>query len=277
MSTTAVGRIRVDGLAPQAPLHNLLSIPGVLQEAAGRWDGGINIWGYTTDLPLTWDACSSGTFRVKDEGGQVASEGFDTFVIYISQLCSTLGIATDLPGFADRVKLVMEATQSYAVEKALAQGVDGLANKYLGDSDLVSLATNVSPIVGLSYLENAIAATGRRGMIHLTPAVAAQLDLDLSNNNPSGPLMTLSGNVIAIGAGYVGTDPDDEASPDATHDWIFATGPVQARVSEILDESSEISGMVDPATNEVIYRAEKLASVGWDGALQAGVLVDWVP
>lgn len=276
MSSVAVGRIRVDGVVPQAPLHNLLSVPGVLSQG-GRWDGGLNIWGYTTDVPSTWDACSSGTFREKDEGGMVASEGFDSFVIYVSQLCSTFGTASDLSGFARRADAVLEATQSFGIERALAQGVDGLNNKYLGDADLISLATNVSPIVGLSYLENAIAATGRRGMIHLTPAVAAQLDIDLSNNNASGPLMSLSGNIIVIGGGYVGTDPVDEASPDPTHDWIFATGPVQARVSEILAGPDEVSGMVDPVTNEVVYRAEKLANVGWDGALQVGVLVDWVP
>jgi len=114
-------------------------------------------------------------------------------------------------------------------------------------------------------------------MIHLTPAVAVQLDIDLSNNNAGGPLMSLSGNIIVIGGGYIGTDPDDEPSPDATHDWIFATGPVQARVSEILSGPDEVSGMVDPETNEVIYRAEKLANVSWDGALQVGVLVDWTP
>jgi hypothetical protein len=48
-------------------------------------------------------------------------------------------------------------------------------------------------------------------------------------------------------------------------------------VSEILAGPDEVSGMVDPETNEVIYRAEKLANVAWDGALQVGVLVDWVP
>lgn len=276
MSSIAVGRIRVDGTAPSAPLHNLLSAPGVLQ-SGGRWDGGVNLWGFTTDVPSTWDACSSGTFREKDEGSQVGFESFDSFVIYVSQLCSTFGTATDLPGFARRADAVLNATSSFAVEKALAQGVDGLQNKYLGDSDLVSLATNVSPVVGLSYLENAIGATGRQGIIHLTPAVAAQLDLDLSNNNAGGPLMTLSGNVIVIGGGYIGTDPTDEPSPDTSHDWIFATGPVQARVSKILSGPDEISGMVDPETNEVIYRAEKLANVAWDGELQVGVLVDWVP
>lgn len=275
MSSIAVGRITVDGTRPAAPLHNLLSIPGVLQ-SGGRWDGGINLWGYTTDVPSTWDACSAGTYREKDEGERVGFEGFDSFVIYVAQACSTFGTASDLSGFARRADAVLEATQSFAIEQALAQGVDGLANKYMGDSDLTSLATNVTPAVGLSYLENAIGATGRQGVVHLTPAVAAQLDSNLSDNG-SGTLVTLSGNPVVVGGGYIGTDPTDEPSPDSTHDWIFATGPVQARVSEILIGPEEIAGMVDHETNEVIYRAEKLANVGWDGVLQVGVLVDWTP
>lgn len=274
MSSIAVGRIRVDGPVPSAPLHSLLSAPGVLQDSGGRWDGGVNMWGYSTDTPLTWDACSTGTYRDKGEGSEAASEGFDSFIIYVAQLCSTLGIASDLFGFAERVNLVLEATQSFAMEQALAQGVDGLGNKYLGDPDLISLAQNVTPAVGLSYLENAIAATGRQGIIHLTPAVAAQLDNDFSHNADNA-LYTLSGNVVVVGGGYVGTDPDDENSPDSTHDWVFATGPVHARLTGLLSGPEEISGMVDPETNEVIYRAEKLANVGWDGALQAGVLVKW--
>lgn len=276
MGSIAVGRIRVDGTTPSAPLHNLLSIPGVLV-SGGRWDGGINIWGYTDGLPALWDACSAGTYRVKeDESGEAPVEGFDSFVIYIAQMCSTFGIATDLAGFARRVEAVLEATQSFAIEQALAQGVPGLpGNKYLGDADLVALPAAASAAVGLSTLENAIGATGRQGMIHLTPAVAAQVADDLINEN--GVLRTFSGNTVVIGGGYIGTDPVAEASPDASHDWIFATGPVQVRLSELLTGPEETSGLVDHETNEVIYRAEKLANVAWDGVLQVGVLVDWVP
>lgn len=277
-SIAAVGRIPVDATAPTSPLHNLLSLPGVLQ-TGGRWDGGVNMWGFTDGLPSLWDACSSGTFRIKeDESGDVPIVGFDSFVIYIAQVCSTFGIATDLPGWVMRANAVLEATQSFAIEKALSHGIPGLPdNRFLGDTYLTSLATNVAPVTGLSYLENAIGATGRRGIIHLTPAVAAALDLDLSNNNAGGPLMTLSGNLISIGGGYIGTDPASEASPDSSHDWIFATGPIQVRLSEILSGPEEIGGMVDSETNEVIYRAEKLANVSWDTELQVGVLVDWTP
>lgn len=276
MSLT-VGRIRVDAATPQAPLHNLLSVPGVLLEG-GRWEGGVNVWGYVDALPLTWDACTSGTFRDKDDGSENTrpTESFDSFAIYIAEQCTTISVAGDLQGFAARTRAVLEASQSFAVEQALAQGVDGTSNKYLGDGDLVSLAQNVSAKVGLSWLENAIGATGRRGMIHITPAVAIAAGVALDSlDDPRTVLFTPSGNVIVIGAGYIGTDPDDETSPSSGKDWIFATGPVQVRLSDVLSGPEELPGLVDHELNDVVYRAEKLANVSWDGSLQVGVLVDW--
>lgn len=276
MGSIAVGRIRVDAPTPSAPLHNLLSVPGVLQ-TGGRWDGGINFWGYTTDTPSTWAACTGGTFDVKDDAGEIAGAGFDAFAIYITEDCTTISVASDLEGFRQRANVVLEATQSFALEHALASGVDQLpGNKFMGDPDLVSLATNVSARVGISYLENAIGATGRRGMIHITPAVAIAAGVALDNlDNPQPVLITPSGNVIVVGAGYIGAAPPGKTAPAATKDWIFATGPVAAYLSEILVGPGDVMGMVDHEYNDVVYRAEKLAWVGWDGGLQAGVLVDW--
>ena len=276
MSSIAVGRIRVDAPRPSAPIHNLLSVPGVLQ-TGGRWDGGINFWGYTTDTPSTWAACTGGTFDVKDDAGEIAGAGFDAFAIYVTEDCTTISVASDLEGFRQRANIVLEATQSFAIENALATGVDQLpGNKFMGDPDLTSLATNVSARVGISYLENAIGATGRRGMIHITPAVAIAAGVALDNlDNPQPLLITPAGNVIVIGAGYIGAAPIGKTAPAATKDWCFATGPVSAYLSELLVGPGEVSGMVDHTMNDVIYRAEKLAWVGWDGGLQAGVLVDW--
>lgn len=277
MSSIAVGRIRVDAPAPSAPLHNLLSIPGVLDESGGRWDGGVNFWGYTVDTPSTWAACSGGSFDIKDDAGEVASSGFDSFAIYVTEECTTFSVASDLEGFRQRAEIVLEATQSFAVEQALVSGVDGLPfNKFLGDADLTSLATNVSARVGISYLENAIGATGRRGMIHITPAVAIAAGIVLDNlDNPQPLLITPAGNVIVIGAGYIGAAPTGESAPAATKDWIFATGPVSARLSDVLAGPGDLPGMIDHELNDVVYRAEKLAWVGWDTALQVGALVDW--
>lgn len=277
MGSIAVGRIRVDATRPSAPLHNLLSVPGVLIEGDARWDGGVNFWGYTTDTPATWAACTGGTFDIKDDAGEIAQAGFDSFAIYITEECSTFGIASDLQGFRERADIVLEATQSFAIEQALVAGVDQLpGNKFLGDADMDSLATNVSARVGIAYLENAIGATGRRGMIHITPAVAIAAGIVLDNlDNPQTVLITPAGNVIVVGAGYIGAAPIGETAPAATKDWIFASGPVTARLSELLAGPGDMPGMMDHEYNDVVYRAEKLAWVGWDTGLQAGVLVDW--
>lgn len=275
MGSIAVGRIRVDGTTPSAPLHSLLSTPGIVVNDNGRWDGGVNLWGYTNTVPATWHACAAGTYRNKDEGDSVEAVGFDSFVIYTALNCSTFGIATDIPGFFERANAVLEATESYAVEKALAQGVEDMSNPYLGDGNLLTPAPGVmAPEIALAALEQTIGATGRRGVIHLTPAVAARLDTSLSNNN-LGELVTLSGNTVVVGGGYIGTDPVNETAHGDTTDWVFATGPVQVRITGRLPETDDISSAVDHETNDVIYRAEKLVNVSWDTSLQVGFLVDW--
>lgn len=276
MSLT-VGRIKVDAATPQAPAHNLLSVPGVLQ-TGGRWDGGVNVWGYVDALPVTWDACTTGTFREKEDGSENErpTASFDSFAIYIAEQCTTMSVAGDLAGFRARTNAVLEASQSFALEQALVAGVDGTSNPYLGDANMVSLATNVSARIGISWIENAIGATGRRGMIHITPAVAVAAGVALDSLDDSKPvLLTPSGNVIVIGAGYIGADPDNGASPSGGHDWIFGTGPVTAYLSELLTGPDELPGLIDHELNDVIYRAEKLANVSWDTSLQVGVLVDW--
>lgn len=280
MSSVAVGRIRVDGPAPSAPLHNLVDTPGVLVEDGGRWDGGVNIWGYSPNTPLDWDGCSSGTFRVKDEGDPIFTESFNSFIIYLAQNCSTFGIAMDLPDFIRRANDVLNATQSFAIERALAQGVEGLPNPYLGDSNLsVPVGTAVTPAVGFAACEKAIGLSGRRGTIHLTPAVAAALSSSSSSvqmNSPMDvPLLSPSGNAVVIGGGYSGTDPVGQTASSDTEDWIFATGPVQVRMSDILAGPDETVGMIDREANDVIYRAEKVVNVSWDTSIQSGFLVDW--
>lgn len=280
MSSVAVGRIRVDGPAPSAPLHNLLATPGVLLPDEGRWNGGVNIWGYLPNTPLPWDGCSSGTYRVKDEGDSIATAEFNSFIIYLAQNCSTFGIAMDLPDFIRRANEVLDATQSFAIEQALAQGVDGLPNPYLGDSNLIAPAGGpVTPAVGFASCEKAIGMSGRRGTIHLTPAVAAALQSSTSsiqlNSSENIPLVTATGNAVVIGGGYAGTDPDNETASSDTEDWIFATGPIQVRISELLAGPDETVGMLDRESNDIIYRAEKVVNVSWDTSVQYGFLVDW--
>ncbi|MDF2751667.1 MAG: hypothetical protein K0S82_49 [Gaiellaceae bacterium] len=274
------GLITATSPPPQERMHSLLTVPGVnLGDPGGRWEMGVNIWGYPTAVPDLWAPCADeGTMREKESDSEQPQAGFEGFEMYVPVFCSARGNAREL---AERALAVLRATQAWGVEKALAHGIVGMSNKHLVDSDLTSLATGVSARVGISYLEKAIAATGRQGLIHITPSVADAADGALMEpSQASDPVYTQAGTPVAIGAGYVGADPSIDqpalSAPGATTDWIFATGPVEVRIEDDPRQLPEdIAEALDRTNNDLVYRAEKTAVVGWDTALQVGVLVNW--
>src|SRR5262245_38192623 len=66
--------------------------------------------------------------------------------------------SSDLPTeFRRRAEITLEATISYAIANALAQGVSGSTNPFFGDANLTQLGGgSVDAQTGLSFLENAI-------------------------------------------------------------------------------------------------------------------------
>lgn len=276
MSITAVGpALSLNGPLPVPPPYSLLSIPGVIVGDGDRWMNGVNLWGYPSDTPSTWEPCSTGTFRTKDEGGELPTPRFDPFAFYEAISCSGLSIG-DPKSFANRAEIVLQAIQSFSVEEALSQGVVGSSNPFFGDTDLDILGGGaVTPEVGLAYLEEAIGVTGRGGIIHATPPVVAQWGFNLLETGEY--LRTANGTPVASGGGYIGADPVGGGTAGVGQSWVFATGPVEVRLSEVQMIGDDINGTLDTSNNDVTFRAEKYALAVWDTALQAGVLVDWTP
>jgi len=275
MSITAVGpALAVDGPLPAAPPFSLISIPGVVVGDGDRWMNGVNVDGYPADTPSLWEPCSTGTYRTKEEGGDLPQARFDPIVAYLPITCSALG-NSDWRAFAARAERALQATISFAVEEALSQGVILSTNPFFADANLDILSpAAVTPAVGLSYLEDAIGATGRAGIIHATPGtVAAWDDIEAVE----GVLTTVNGTPVAAGGGYIGADPVAGATAAAGQAWAFATGPVQVRLSEMLLVGDDINGTLDTSNNDLTFRAEVYALPVWDTALQAGVLIDWSP
>lgn len=275
---TAVGpRLDLDGPRPVAPTHALTQTPGVVvaEDDTGRWLNGVNMIAYPEDVPLLWEPCSEDAYRTKDDGQVGRTTTFDAFVCYLPIQCSSLGLYQDLQQQAEDV---LEATYSFGVEEGLAQGIAGSSNPWFGDSNLDVLATGVSAQVGLRYLENAIGATGRQGMIHASPATIAALGAGhiFEEDVPGeveGPLTTVNDTTVISGGGYIGVAPTGQTAAGAHTDWMFATGPVQVRVGPVV--MTDVRESLDRSDNTLTFRAERYVLAVWDGALQAGVLVDW--
>lgn len=281
MSTTTLGPpLYIDGPLPVAPSRSLLATATIVPSDSDRFGVGGAVWPYPPGLPTSWDPCSTGTFRTKADGDGWDLPIFQSFTAYLPITCSA--ITAHSPGFEDRVRLAFAATESYAVAFELARGHANPLNPFLCDANLTILAAAaVTPDVGLSYLEDAIGATGRAGMIHTTPAVGAALNgsggygLDVR----SGSLQTTAnGTPVALDGGYIGANPSLHAPAAAGQAWAFATGPVQIRRSSDIEVvPGDISEALDRSINEVTFRAERDYLVTWDVSLQAAVLVDWTP
>lgn len=264
----------IDDIVPVAPPHSLLQTPGVLQPDEDlHWINGVSVYPYPVDLPGVWDPCSTGTYRTKEEGSGVPLPSFAAFVVYLPITCSaiSMGSPTD---FSQRAEVAMDAVESFAVEQQLSQGIAIGTNPYFADAaaDVLAGGAAVSPAVGLSYLEDAIGATGKKGMIHATPGVISQW---FEGERQDNPLTTVVGTSVVSGGGYIGAFPSGEAAAAAGQAWAFATGPVQVRHSPV--SVMDIADVLDRSNNDVTFRAERYVLANWDTALQAAVLIDWSP
>lgn len=272
----AVGpALDIDGPLPVRPRHSLLETPGVVvSRDATRVLNGVNVYGYPTGCPSLWEPCSDGTYRTKGSDSEQLLPRFDSFVVYKPITCSSIGMG-DPEEFSGRISRVLEATLSAGVEEALAAGVDQSSNPFFGDADVDDLTGGVavSPGVALSYLEEAIGATCRKGMIHATPAVIAALQAFPLGGENDMRLETANGTPVVSGSGYQGVDTPWLATPGTTEDWIFATGPVEVHLGPLV--MTDIKETLDRSDNTVTFRAEHYTVAVWDTALQAAILVDW--
>ena len=285
MSTTTYGPpVFLDGPLPVAPPGSLLEIPGVVVSTGDtRWMNGASVWAYPTEEPQSWDPCYTGTFRTKAEGDGSLTATFGAYVAYIPITCSAITVGEKFDEFRDRAEKAMDAVMSYAVEQALSQGIALSSNPFFSDANVTILGAGapLTPMVALSYLEDAIGATGRQGMIHATPGTATQwFDQDridrlvpTADNTPS--LSTVMGTPVAAGGGYLGAQPSGGAAPAAGQAWAFATGPVNVRLASM--ELIPIEDVLERELNDITYRAERFYLATWDTALQAAALVDWSP
>lgn len=273
--------VMLDGPLPVAPPRSLLSVPGVLQEPGdARWMNGAAVWGYPEGLPQTQDPCATGTFEVKSDASTFSTPDFAAFVVYLPITCSSFTVASDPEGFARRSEVALDAITSYALEQALSQGIPMFLNPFLADANVTVLAAGagVTPAVGLSYLEDAIGATARQGMLHATPGVVSQWFDDWRDVQMMGEpasLVTACGTPVSCGGGYAGATPDGETPAAAGESWVYATGPVRVFIE--VEMTLDIKDVLDRSDNDVTFRAERYALVEWDTALQSAILIDWTP
>lgn len=271
-----------DGHLPVAPPHSLLKTPGVLKSPPDEhWLSGATVYPYPEGPGSVWDPCSTGTFRTKDEGTGVDLSSFASFVVYLPITCSSISIGNPNE-FMRRAEIALEAVESFSIEQQLAQGtaIPTNPNFAMAGVSLPAGAGAVTADIGLAWLEEAIGATGKKGMIHSTPGPVSHWfsherirKEDVSGENLA--LVTANGTQVVSGGGYAGATPSGGGAAAAGQSWVFATGPVEVRHSAVA--IPDISEVLDRSINEVTFRAERYVLATWDTHPHAAVLIDWAP
>lgn len=275
----------VDGPFPVVRPYRLVDVATIKDDPEGRWRNGAQVWSYPPDGAFTWNPCPEGTFEqgLKFEGGAIPIPFFDAFQVYVAETCTARSTnVEDIREYINRAIAVFAAVESYGVEHVFAAGLFGSANPYLADTnaDLLNGGTALSAIEALCELEQAIGETQRGGIIHADPATVTAWEstgftLDRVGSGVGGKLVTRGcGTPIVVGTGYIGVNPEAGPTATAKQSWAWATGPVDVRRGDVIENPPQLKQALDRTTNDITYRVERDYLVDWDTTLQVAVRVD---
>lgn len=272
---------------PAEPRYNLVKTALLVNEDSERWIGGADLEGYVPcGIPsVVNDLCNPTDFAYLDAVGHPS---FDSFTVRLGARCTARAIG-DAGAFRQRLVAMFRAVESAAAEKELELGASGAGtNKALIDGPATPAGVgNLSPTEALAQLESAIATGAILGYIHASVRVATlwqRLNLLVAEggSGATAVLRTGLGTPVVVGRGYAGSRPNDgggtplgAGANDATHEWAFATGPIEVRraATEDAPEGDAIQSMMR-RTNDVMVAVARPYLITWDSCIHAAVRID---
>ncbi len=273
MATTFGPPLPLDGPPPVPYPYGIYSVARELDREE-RAAMGIQLLPYPPDVPRGFDPCSAGTFREKADGSEIDAPLFAGFTAYTPITCLRRGITDD--EFRRKATVTLAATDQWILERELVAGtIMGHVSPYVGKAGVNTISSaGWSVARSLAMLEDAIAATGRKGVIGLTPGAVAVAGFE-NLRVVDGHLETANGTPVIAGQGFVGQHPAGTSAPATGKEYAWAFGPAVYWRGEAHVPGGTASAATDRVTNVTTYRAERNLVVGWDGILRASVLVDY--
>ena len=268
-----------------------LKAEGILPPNAGqeRWLNGVEVYPYPPDTGDIFDTCApaGSSAASKGFGGDLAHPQFSAVTLYLAETCTSYKV-WDQAAFRARAIAAFTAVESQLLARHFLTGEGLTLNPHLADGSADCVFPNgdasTTAVNGLALMTKAIADTGRQGLIHSSPMYTDALRERFAIDNKTGVIRTINGIVVIPDFGYAdGSRPTGHAAATGTQEWIYATGPVDIRRSEIIVLPDDVSEALDRGTpsgattgrpNSITYRVERHYLVAWDTELQAAVLVD---
>lgn len=273
-----------DGPAPLPPLRSLLNSVELPDASDDRWVNGIALRPWSAQCASTYDYCGHKPAALIDgrsatPAGTGAENDVGSFMLYVALTCTTRGLNVD--ELKTRATRLLAAVEPAGVERELERGAAmATPNAFLADANASYVDADVAhnAVVSLALLEQAIAATCRRGMIHCPVAVgtawAARELVEPDPTNAARLINPATGTIIVPGQGYSGAAPAGKTAA-AFQYWAYATGMVELRRTGIeLDPPGDALESLARSTNDITYRGYRYWNIAWDRALQAAAKVD---
>lgn len=281
----------IDGPLPIQPPYGLLQAAAapasgvrIVTDVDGgqieRWLNGVEVHPYPTDHGDTHSTCAPGSEQqAKRTGTPYTLPQFGPITIYLPETCTAVNVGMDQAAFRARAVLALGAIESAIVANEFMTGDREKLNPALmdGNGTFPNGNNSTSVMNGLALLEAEIAASGKLGLIHLSPRLLVAAAERCIVDNKTGVIRTMNGNVVIPDAGYSAATlraPFGEAAPTGTQEWAYATGPIDVRRSEVFTTPDTLAEALDRRANSITYRAERYYLVDWDTSVQAAVLID---
>ncbi len=279
--------VRLDGPAPSPPRYSLLSVARIRLPGEGElanqspvdlhYLAGAEVWPYpNAESGNVFNACATGTGRVKSGQQELPVPTFASFTAYETIECTSRAISEDYDLWAGRAVSALQATESFQVEKEISRGIKLPLSPHFTDSNVnVVDGTGLSPERALAALVQSASQTGEEFVVHIDPATSVALTADvLIERDGTGLRVIGTGSPVVVGYGYVNARASGGSAPDATHSWMFATGPIDVRRTEIEVVPGTVREAMDRQQNDITMRAERYYLVDWDTVLQDAVFVN---
>lgn len=133
---------------------------------------------------------------------------------------------------------------------------------------LIPVTGTVDIVEAVGLLESRLGTCyGGVGVIHAPREALAHMSANYLLKEKGQQLQTMGGIPVAFGAGYPGTSPAGVQPPQGTV-WMYATGAIDMRRSDITVTSTRIEGL-DRSVNTLQLFAERTYVISWDCCLFA--------
>lgn len=258
--------IGVEAPKAQPPAGGLISLarrPDV--DADNRWQLG---YSYRPELPASSVRNRStldGRYGAElgAAGGPAASVEVVPVYLTVEERSSTFGFRGE--DHEGRIKRILEANTSRLLAHELWTGeiadLDGSPNPRLMSTSTTVITGSMAPQAAVAVLADAVSKAGMGdAMLHCSRRVGIQLPDGWRNEET----LEEQGFVVVADAGYTGTGPTGQ-----TGQWMYATEIVNVRLGEVELIPGSFRDSVEPSSNTIIYRAQRVGAADFAGPVFA--------